>query len=171
MRTFQNWMNAHQNILTLFVVCSVVLMVYTLSKWKQKLSFGGLIVYTFFVLYKTVFSRKRGFYLVDLDLGWSYKAMLNGVPGMFSQIYLNIMFFIPIGIFSEGFLSKKCKRSYILSIAYGVMLTVIVECLQLFFHCGTFELDDILNNTIGTIIGILIVLRINMRRGENNGRS
>lgn len=171
MRTFQNWINAHQNILALFVVCSVVLIVHTLSKWRQKLSFGGLIVYTLFVLYKTVFSRKRGFYSVNLDLGWSYKAMLNGVPGMFSQIYLNIMFFIPVGIFIEGFLLKKYKRRYILSIVYGVMLTVIVECLQLLFHRGTFELDDILNNTIGTIIGILITLKINMCRGENNGRS
>ena len=97
--------------------------------------------------------------------------MLNGVPGMFSQIYLNIMLFIPIGIFSEEYFFEKCKRSHMLSIGYGFVLTVIVESLQFYFQRGTFELDDILNNTIGTIIGMLITLKINMRRGENNGRS
>lgn len=171
MRMFQNWINAHQNTLALIVVCSIVLVVYIINKWRKTISFWGLIVYTFLVLCKTVFFRRQEYYPINLNLGWSYRAMLNGVPGMFSQIYLNIMLFIPIGIFSEEYFFEKYKRSHMLSIGYGFVLTVIVESLQFYFQCGTFELDDILNNTIGTIIGMLITLKINMRRGENNGRS
>lgn len=169
MKMFQNWTNAHQNMLALTVVCIIVIVLYLVRNGIQKISFWGLIVFTLFVLYKTVFSRKQGDYPMNLDLGWSYKAMLNCTPGMFSQIYLNIMFFIPIGIFSEQFLLKKYERSFLLSILYGVMLTVIVEILQLLLHRGTFELDDILNNAIGTIIGMLITLIINMCRDKKNG--
>lgn len=166
---FQNWTNAHQNMVALTVVCIIVMVLYIVREGNQKISFWGLIVFTLFVLYKTVFSRKQADFVINLDLGWSYKAMLNDVPGMFSQIYLNIMFFIPVGIFSEQVFFNKYRNSYLLSFFYGLILTVIVESLQLLFNRGIFELDDILNNAIGTIIGILIALMIN-KRGDKNKR-
>lgn len=166
MRMFQNWINAHQNILALIIVCIIVIVVYMVSKWRQKISFWGLIIYTLFVLYKTVFSRKQGDYSKNLDLGWSYKAMLNGIPGMFSQIYLNIMLFVPIGVFSGIVFFNGNIRRYILPIAFGLMLTIVVESSQLLFHCGIFELDDIMNNTLGTIIGMIVALNINMYKGD-----
>lgn len=171
MRIFQNWINAHQDILALIVVCFIVFVVYMANKQRRKISFLGIIVYTIFILYKTVFSRKQGYYPANLELGWSYKAWINGMLGMFSQIYLNIMLFIPIGVFSGILFLNKNKRSCILPVAFGGILTVIVECSQLIFHCGTFELDDILNNTIGTTIGMMIVLAINRCRGVGNERT
>ena len=153
---FQNWINAHQDVLAIMVVCIIILVIHMAGKWRKQLSVVGIIMYTLFVLYKTVFSRKQGDYPINLNLGWSYRAMMNGSPGMFSQIYLNIMLFIPIGIFGGILFLNKNKKSYMLPVAFGLILTIIVESFQLIFRRGTFELDDILNNVIGTIIGMMI---------------
>lgn len=160
MSFFKNWINAHQNALALVFVCTIVLILYFIKEKQRKVSYLGMWLYTFFVLYKTVLSRKMRINEIKLELGWTYKAFIQGIPGMFSQIYLNIMLFVPIGIFGGILFLNKKKRSWILLVCLGVILTMVVECLQLMLHCGTFELDDIMNNTIGTIIGALIAVRL-----------
>lgn len=77
MKIFQNWINAHQNTLALVVICIIVIVLYIVKNGSQKLSFWGLIVFTIFVLYKTVFLRKQGDYPINLDLVWSYNVTAN----------------------------------------------------------------------------------------------
>lgn len=163
MRLLLNWMNAHQDGLALIVVCVSIIIAYLAKKRYKVIASIGTITYTIFVLYKTVLSRSPEKSAINLEFGWSYRALINGAPGMFSQIYLNIMLFIPFGLFSGMFFLNKKKKSYILPVAFGVMLTMTIEFLQLTFQCGTFELDDIFNNTIGTIIGVFIAAIIHMK--------
>ena len=152
-----NWINAHQNGIACIVVVAVIFSVCIVKKYREIIALCEISIYTIGVLYKTVFSRKSGSNAVILKIGWSYSALFNGVPGMFSQIYLNIMLFIPIGVFGTILFWNKKKSRYVIPVALGVMLTIIIECFQFVLKCGTFELDDIFNNTIGTILGILIV--------------
>lgn len=157
MRFFSNWINAHQDALSFVVVCTIVAILYFMEEKRRKIACTSLGLYTILVLYKTVLSRKPGITEINLKLGWTYKALIQGAPGMFSQIYLNIMLFVPIGTFGGILFLNKKKRSWFLPVGLGVILTMAIEYLQLTLHCGTFELDDILNNTIGTIIGVLQV--------------
>lgn len=161
MRFLLNWINAHQDALALVVVCMIVVILHFMKEKQRKVAYSSMGPYTIFVLYKTVLSRKPGVTEINLKLGWTYKALIQSVPGMFSQIYLNIMLFVPIGIFGGILFLNKKKRSWLLPVGLGVILTMVIEYLQLSLHCGTFELDDILNNTIGTITGVLIADRIN----------
>lgn len=46
------------------------------------------------------------------------------------------------------------------SVIFGFFVTLSVESLQFFLHKGMFELDDIFNNTIGILIGVVITLFI-----------
>lgn len=163
MRFIINWINAHQNILSFIVVCSIVVIMCFFEKRRRKIARFGMGLYAFSVLYKTVLSRKSGTTTIKLDLGWSYKALIRGEAGMFSQIYLNIMLFIPVGLFCGILFLNTKKRSGLFAVGLGVIFTTIIECLQLILRCGTFELDDIMNNTIGTIIGVIIAAKINMR--------
>lgn len=163
MRLFLNWINAHQESLALIVVCLIIAIVYLLEKKRRVVACLGMSLYIFFVLYKTVLSRTQRITVVNLELGWSYKAIVSGVPGMLSQVYLNIMFFVPIGIFGGVLFLNKKKRSYIFPVVLGLILTITVECFQLILQCGTFEVDDILNNMIGTVIGLFIGVIINRR--------
>lgn len=156
MRFISNWINANQDVLAAIVVCAIVFLLYNMKEKQRKISFWGMWIYVAFVLYETVLSRKNKITEVKLELGWSYRSLLQGNRGMLSQIYLNIMLFVPIGIFSEMIFQNKRKGSRLFSILFGLILSISVEFLQLTLHCGTFELDDMLNNTIGTIVGILI---------------
>lgn len=156
MRSFSNWINAHQDGLALMVVCIIVIVVYLAKEKRKKIACLGMGIYIFFVLYKTVLSRTQKITTVNLELGWSYKALTRGVRGMFSQIYLNIILFVPIGVFGGILFLNKKKRSGILPIILGMIVTMTVEYLQLTLQCGTFELDDILNNMIGTIVGVFL---------------
>ena len=40
----------------------------------------------------------------------------------------------------------------------GLFLSETIECSQLIWHKGTFDVDDLFNNTVGAIMGALIVL-------------
>ncbi len=128
-------------------------------------------VYTLIVFWKTVFSRHTRDTVVVTDFLWSYRAMLNGVPGMLSQIYLNIMLFVPLGMLTCSLLNGK-RRCFWTAIL-GMILSTSIELMQLYFHRGTFELDDIFNNTIGTIIGALIAYGIGClcaKQEKKNGK-
>ena len=67
------------------------------------------------------------------------------------NIILNILMFVPLGfllpIFSEKF--RKAWKTYLV----GFMLTLGIECIQYFTGRGILEIDDIIGNTAGTMIG------------------
>lgn len=74
------------------------------------------------------------------------------------NIILNILMFVPFGfllpVFSEKF--RKAWKAYIV----GFMLTLSIECIQMFSGRGIFEIDDIIGNTAGTMVGYGLVTLI-----------
>ena len=116
-----------------------------------------LAFYLSFVAKITVFSRipwyKPRYMLVPF---WSYKAIAEGVDGIIPEVFWNVVLFIPIGILFMLFLT--CKRKWVITIIIGFLLTTAIELIQLIFHRGYFEFDDIFHNTLGTVIGIGIYI-------------
>ena len=53
----------------------------------------------------------------------------------------------------------------------GVVLSITSELLQLITHSGLFEFDDIIHNTLGTLIGVMIYIIIEkvIKKENNNG--
>ena len=66
--------------------------------------------------------------------------------GYWWDIVLNILLFIPLG-FLLGVKGWK-------AILFGFLLSAFIECAQYLFLLGYCEADDVLNNTIGTVVGI-----------------
>lgn len=135
-----------------YVVATVIfvgLMVWKKKKWDLSL----LIAYMFLVLAYTVLKRAQG---EELNYGmepfWSYKAIFAGGfspvsrKTLFIQILANVIMFIPIGFLAGRVIGKW-------SLALGFGFSVLIELVQLLTGRGLFEFDDILHNTIGTIIG------------------
>ena len=79
----------------------------------------------------------------------------------------NIVAFIPMGLFA-GIPFKK-KRDIFLCAITIALISLLFETIQLLFMVGSFDVDDILLNTIGGVIGFLIIRTI--RRGRSHGRS
>lgn len=70
----------------------------------------------------------------------------------FKNIAANIVIFIPLGFFISSKNPKNVFKALI--ICLGVILSI--ELIQLFFKIGFFDVDDIILNFTGSLIGLLI---------------
>lgn len=107
------------------------------------------------ILWITLFSRlgsdSRHFY----PLFWSYKAILNGSVESLIENIGNIILFIPIGVIAALYFHFNIKKSLLI----GLAVSLLIESSQWFFWLGAFEIDDLLNNTIGACIGAVLINR------------
>ncbi|MFR9301618.1 MAG: VanZ family protein [Fenollaria massiliensis] len=75
-------------------------------------------------------------------------------PYAFKNIAANIVIFIPLGFFISNKNPKNVFKALI--ICLGVILSI--ELIQLFFKIGFFDVDDIILNFIGSLLGVFISL-------------
>lgn len=121
---------------------------------------GYLILYTYLTLsYRSPSTQPK----LNLNLFWSYRAAFridNSTfrirrPYLARQILLNILVMIPAGLLLP-LAYRRQHHPYLLTLLTGFALSVLIEALQYFMRLGLCELDDILNNTLGCLIGILL---------------
>ncbi len=118
----------------------------------RKLAFSLLVGYVFLVFSDTVLIRMVVQVRYELLPFWSYRDYFNGTDtSLMKQIIANVIMFIPIG-FLSGML-KGWKGIYI-----GACFSVVIEVTQLITRRALFEFDDIIHNTIGTIVGVTIFM-------------
>ena len=133
-------------------VCVIIVLLFRMktsySVFVRQASFCLLMGYVFLVLCTTIFYREetfeKRFYLHPL---WSYSTLYNK---LLAQIIMNVMLFIPIGFFVGGALKKK----HILNtLGIGFTLSFFIELTQLITTRGVFNVDDIIHNVLGSVIG------------------
>jgi glycopeptide antibiotics resistance protein len=72
----------------------------------------------------------------------------------FSQLVINLLMMIPVSFMLMIILKVPNRTLWVFDIT--VALVLFIELLQFFTRAGTLQLDDIITNTIGAIIGILL---------------
>lgn len=113
------------------------------------------VLYLGLVYTSTVFSRMPGSVgNIALSPLWSYAQWIQGNDVFLKYIVLNILMLLPIGV-SLSFVWKSPKRILI----FGFLFSLLIETSQLLTGRGLFEIDDILHNTLGVLLGILCVRR------------
>lgn len=70
---------------------------------------------------------------------------------MYRSMLMNVALFVPMGISLPYVLSSK--KSVIKTVLTALVLSVIIEALQLAFGLGRCETDDVLCNTLGAAVG------------------
>lgn len=156
-----NWKNAHQ--LEILVFCIVIVLSVTRilkkkmkSKQFNKYALLVLTLYVSAVFYMTVFSREKDEILVyNFEIFWSYKLALRDV-GYLEEIVLNILLFVPLGIIGASLIKNEKKYLYGIVLGIGGLISACIEILQYKLQCGLSETDDIISNTLGIILGIVI---------------
>lgn len=112
---------------------------------------AGLAMYVYIVIGITLLSRSEAYSaVVNLRLFSTFGS--DFWSHMF--IYENILLFVPLGILL--FLLAKPFRKAAVSLFTGAACSLVIETIQFLTHLGRFELDDILTNTIGMLIGFLL---------------
>ena len=68
----------------------------------------------------------------------------------FKNIIANILVFIPLGFIVSNKNSKNVFKTLVICIS----VILLIECIQLLFKIGFFDIDDIILNFIGSLIGM-----------------
>lgn len=108
---------------------------------KKKVLVG---LYIFFILWITLFSRSSEPTRVFTGLFWEIEM------GYWIDIRINILLFLPLG-FLLGTVTDNWRI-----VLFGFILSVFIEILQYVLALGWCQLDDVLNNTVGTAVGIVV---------------
>lgn len=119
----------------------------------------SFFLYTYIVLYKTLFSRK--YYDEPLSILW------DGWIG--SNAEINLLMLIPFGwllcaICKRILKVKDHKKILTKMIFISFIFSLFIESSQFIFHLGTFQFSDLFYNTIGGTAGSILYLLFHRRK-------
>ncbi len=117
------------------------------------LLWGIFFVYLVVVFGATMLSRGNFYGNTKIyPLFYSYKDAWNdfSITG-WRNIILNILMFVPLGFLMPVLVKWTDSFLKVSGIGFGV--TLVIESSQLLLKRGVFEPDDLLGNTVGTMIG------------------
>lgn len=121
-------------------------------RMNRKYFLGSTLFVIYFVvlLYTVFFSREAGSRVgtnVSLFATWGVTMQEH------AWVIENVLLFIPF-----GFLCSLClpKRWRWVSLPVGCICSIAIEYIQFCSGCGYCQLDDIVMNTLGTVIGYLL---------------
>jgi len=81
----------------------------------------------------------------------------------FTDVFINIVGFIPFGFFFYAFLNniKKASRAknYLIAIFLGGGISLAIELFQVYLPTRSSSLTDLICNILGTILGVIIFHR------------
>ena len=90
-----------------------------------------------------------------------------GVFAVFANLFGNILIFVPYGFFIS---MASTSRGFFQTLFYSFALSLGVEIFQLFARVGSFDVDDLLLNTLGGILGYILFLICNIIRRKCYGQ-
>lgn len=99
---------------------------------------------------------------------WVYRESL-GFTAVALNLLGNIMAFIPFGMILPV-MSRRC-RSFLFMTFLTFEFSLVVEVIQLIFKVGSFDVDDLLLNTIGGILGFCIFRIVNRIRRQRDEKT
>ena len=152
----------YEGILSLF--CIGVVVGFVIFGWRRgwKKVVGLLLVeYVFLIYCSTVICRKVSEEITghNFTLFWSYEAIKNGREDLVTENIMNVVVFVPVGLLTTLVIYDKLKlfKAGLFIIALGLFISSSIETLQFFLKRGFSELDDVFHNTLGCLIGFVIV--------------
>jgi len=115
-----------------------------------------LIEYIFLLFCSTVIFRPTGeTRQYDFHPFWSYSR-----PDLLVENIMNTIVFIPVGMILGSLL--RVKGSWLVALLIGCSVSITIEALQFCFMKGFSELDDVMHNTVGFLIGYLMSTTIRL---------
>src|SRR5258706_14028502 len=83
---------------------------------------------------------------------FSAPLILNGKSDV-GEIILNVVIFVPLGIYAGVLFERWIFRK---KVFLFFLISLMIEGLQFIFRVGAFDITDIITNTSGGIIGLMI---------------
>lgn len=128
-------------------------------KRKKSFLWRGLFFIYFIILFRiTIFRSGFSFFRIFENGSIQFMPFIDlfsilKESGWFTFGYLffgNLIWFIPLGIFLYSYMPGICYRKVAL---YGFCFSFFIEAAQFIFGTGVSEIDDLILNTIGALLG------------------
>lgn len=145
-------------LLALFCVGILVLLAVNRKKAGRHIAWLLFFEFVFLVLGMTVFYRHTDSKAVVYSPFWSYVSVWRyRNMAVLHEIILNVLLFVPIGFLWGLQSSKRPKKwQWLSAMILGVSLSAVIELLQYSFKKGCVELDDVIHNTLGCLVGFVL---------------
>lgn len=103
---------------------------------------------------------------VEIRRFWVYRKQL-GFLAVFTNLFGNVAGFLPFG-FMIPLIWHRMRSGWLITLM-GFGFSVSVEIIQLFVKVGSFDVDDMILNTVGTALGYLLFFICDHLRRKNYG--
>lgn len=136
---------------------------------KKKIKTAGRVFFVLYVLalvYFLFFAERYGLHTFEereyhynlvffreIKRFWNYREQL-GLAAVAANLLGNVVGFIPFGLVLP-IISRNARGFFFLTFS-GFALSLLVETVQLITKLGSFDVDDMIMNTLGTAIGYII---------------
>ena len=138
------------------------------QKFKESVFFRKLFLLAFvtsLILFRTLLNRNLWLNpLSDVMGGWGIWETVNGEQRLTTECIENVIMMVPFSAVVVWTFGEKIGNSWKKILWYSgkiaFIFSVSIEMLQLLLRLGTFQLADILYNTVGGVIGGLIYCAI-----------
>lgn len=131
-----------------------------------------IIMLVYVMFFADVLGRSQGF----LDYHYNFipfKEIMRfmkyhrvlGVKVVLFNILGNVLAFVPFGVFLSALTNHRynCREMMFLTLD----LSLAIEVLQLISKVGSFDIDDIILNTLGGVLGYFIFYLVMKKRKKN----
>lgn len=141
----------------------------------QKLGWVLFVLYLCLLAHLMFFSESFG--RTDTSRGYRYNLVpfneiaryfhyfdVVGLLAFLINIVGNVVAFLPFGFFLP-IISRRSKKWYN-TVMLGFGFSLALETMQLIFMVGSFDVDDMILNTMGAALGFVLYQAVQKGRGE-----
>lgn len=131
-----------------------------IRNWRRinKIALLLFVIYAGCVFYLTIMGRDRNQHtdLLIVPFRRMLQQLQRGNREILRHTLLNVVMTVPLGILIPLIHPRLNKLSY--AFLSGMMVSVLIETAQLVFKLGECDVDDIIANTLGAVIGYLLCI-------------
>lgn len=162
------------SVLIFLALCVLIVLLYKCHKIDKLQRNASIILslYVVILLYFTVIGRySHEEYENRVYFYYSYRRLIEHYDSQsMRQILMNIAMLVPVGFLMP--MTFNCKGKYLKTIRISLLLIIVIELLQMLTKTGSCEVDDMINNFIGVILGMglyAIINRLFMKKRLSKG--
>ena len=135
-----------------------------------------LILLLYFLFFSEAYGRVTGEFrefrynlrpFFEIRRFWKYRDVV-GEKSFLSNIFGNVIGFVPFGLILPVILPRM--QNGFLIVLSGFWLSLCVEVIQLVTKVGCFDVDDLILNTLGALLGYIGFVILNQIRRRHYGK-
>lgn len=149
----------YKKIIFLLLIYSSFVFILTLAPYRESVKFDASYNLTLFKSINNYVKHMQNFGMIDIEafkyLPFEVLRFANSIFTVsFKNILGNIVLFIPLG-FLTSFLIKSKKLISVFT--YSLLLSTFIEIMQyIFLTSRRADVDDVILNTVGGVLGYLV---------------